>query len=199
MSETNDPGRSDSEDDVIVPNGGRDRPVIPVSDDSSSSGDDDEGPHPEGGGGGYVALPQEPPLLNQDDEGSDEDEEEERFGDVTNDAAAIELPNDDVIGVTRNADANTELFEDAERQRRREEAEERLRVFNAPIPTSSGASDVINGGGSDVTRDIALNDEKLALIKSAMSGIKLTSVPPWAKEMSDQDWQVVQKKVVDKK
>jgi len=195
MSEMNDPGRSDSDDDVIVPNGGRDRPVIPVSDDSSSGGDDDdEGPHPDGGGGGgYVALPQEPPLLNQDDEDSEEDDEEEGSGDVTNDATTIQLPDDDVTGVTRNAGANSELFQDAERQRRREEAEERLRVFNAPIPTSPG------DGGSDVTRDIALNDEKLAQIKSAMSGIKLTSVPPWAKEMSDQDWQVVQKKVVDKK
>ena len=74
------------------------------------------------------------------------------------------------------------MFEEGESQRRTEEAQERIQIHQH----------------SDSSRDIALTEDKVAQIKTAMSNFKLPSVPVWASEVSEQDWKALQSKVMKK-
>ena len=138
------------------------------------------------------------PLDNQDSgsESCSSKEDEPRSNEDLNHAFATQF-GDTPMEAPSNPEVGN-MFTEAQRARDREEAEDILRLWNGASSsgTPAGTSAAIN---SDHKDKINLDGSKVESIKTAMAQFSLpdTSIPPWAKRMSDVEWaDMVKKKLV---
>lgn len=198
MTRLNDPHRDSSPefDKSTFPN------IPPTENENSDSSDEAANETPQnnnlnssstsngGGGGGYgyyQLLPQNEnqsnnvdQLISDDDESETSSTSEDEDGTSANIADSIN-PWANMPPTTAPSDfATNSLYQEAERERLEEETSDRQTLFNQ----SSGRN------------DIKIDEEA---IKNAMASIQLPTVPPWAKDMSDDDWKNIFKKKNDPK
>ena len=179
MTGLNDPGPGENPDDhlrdVLQSNY-----IMPISDDSSEEDEEEEG-QVDDGHGEYTPLPQIDPtsasfsrFAESDDSDEIEEDSEEVARQILSAGSSIG-PSPDTIN----------LFEEAQRAREREEAEERIKIWNGDDVTKP-----ISSSSANDEEKIRLDGSKLESIKTAMANISLpeTSFPPWAKEMSEAEW-----------
>ena len=175
MTAFNDPGRSnDSEgvlNDILPANGDNHQHS---SDDSSDDEDDQNIPN------GYQPLSQNAPngFINDDSDSNNSDNELE------------EDPNRFPVNFEAPLSPEVQnMVAESARAQRREETEERARIW---------ATDPAAGSGKD---NIELDGSTVESIRSAMAGFRLPegATPSWAKDLTEEQWKDMVSKRLNKK
>ena len=179
MTQTNDPSKGNNDQgDFNNSNhdypGQENRGVNGFQEGDNTSSSDEEEISNDVHQDGYQLLPQDLPS-------TEINMEQERVGFADFQSPMNNVDREPVDSIPPASPSIQTMIHQALEERRREETQERVAIFNSRLESNPEAS---TGSNS-----INLDESKVEVIKSAMSKIKLQSRPPqWLHEMSDEEW-----------